>query len=49
LPYPNRTGRLIANVSIVFCLVAVAFGHILAAHMNGDALQIVQNAIEEES
>src|SRR5579875_2100239 len=36
-------------VSIVFCLVAVAFGHILAAHMNGDALQIVQNAIEEES
>jgi fluoride exporter len=46
----GATIRATVNVaaSVVLCLCAVAAGHILAAHLNGGATQIVQIAIEEE-
>lgn len=43
--------RALINVvaSVVLCLLAVALGHLLAAHFNGGAPQIAQIAIEEEA
>ncbi|MFO1134774.1 MAG: fluoride efflux transporter CrcB [Rhodoblastus sp.] len=48
-----RSGALIRaaiNVaaSVVLCVAAVAAGHLLAARLNGGAVQIAQIAIEEE-
>jgi fluoride exporter len=34
--------------SVILCVVAVALGHLLAAHFNGGATQIAQLPIEEE-
>jgi CrcB protein len=44
-------GRAMANigVSVALCLVSVAAGHLLAAQLNGGAVQIVQNVLEEEA
>ena len=44
-------GRALANVgvSVALCLASVAAGHLLAAQLNGGAVQIVQNAFEEEA
>ncbi len=36
-------------VSVVLCIGAVALGHAIAAHFNGEATQIAQIAIEEEA
>lgn len=36
-------------LSVILCLGAVAFGHYLAARLNGGAVQIVQMEIEEEA
>lgn len=43
--------RAAANIgiSVVVCLLAVALGHTLAAHLNGGARAIAQIAIEEEA
>ena len=35
--------------SVVFCIIAVALGHLSAAHLNGNARQIAQMSIEEEA
>jgi CrcB protein len=35
--------------SVALCIGAVAAGHLIAAHFNGDARQIAQISIEEES
>jgi CrcB protein len=35
--------------SVFFCVLAVAVGHIVAAHLNGGASQIAQISIEEEA
>ncbi len=35
--------------SVALCIGAVAVGHLIAAHFNGDARQIAQISIEEES
>lgn len=35
--------------SVVLCVAAVAVGHLVAAHFNGNAKQIAQLTIEEES
>jgi CrcB protein len=42
--------RALANVgfSVVLCLVAVGLGHALASRMNGQAIQITENALEQE-
>jgi CrcB protein len=42
--------RALANVgfSVVLCLVAVCLGHALASRMNGQAIQITENALEQE-
>ncbi|MDT7953640.1 MAG: fluoride efflux transporter CrcB, partial [Acetobacteraceae bacterium] len=39
--------RALANVgfSVVLCLVAVGLGHALASRMNGQAIQITENAL----
>ena len=37
------------GASVLFCLIAVALGHGLAARLNGGARAVVQIAIEEES
>jgi CrcB protein len=34
--------------SVILCIMAVADGHLLAAHFNGDATQVAQLSIEEE-
>jgi len=49
-----RTGafnRGLANVaiSVLLCLASVAFGHGIAARLNGQAFEIAQNAAEEET
>lgn len=36
-------------VSVLLCLAAVAAGHALAAHWNGDARQVAENVVEEEA
>ena len=43
--------RALANVlmSVVFCIAAVALGHLAAARLNDNARQIAQIAIEEEA
>jgi CrcB protein len=35
--------------SIIFCIIAVALGHLAASHLNGNAAQIAQMSIEEEA
>jgi fluoride exporter len=42
--------RAVVNIvaSVVFCIAAVAAGHLLASHFNGGARQIAQLDIEEE-
>ena len=44
-------GRAALNIgaSVVLCLVAVALGQGLGAHLNGGATRIAQTAIEEEA
>ena len=44
-------GRALLNVmvSVLLCLGAVAAGHVLAAQLNGGAVQITQSATEEET
>ena len=44
-------GRAAANIvlSVVFCLLSVMAGHLLAAHLNGGAVAIAQAAFEEEA
>jgi CrcB protein len=34
--------------SVVLCIAAVAFGHLIAARLNGGAVQIAQTFMEEE-
>jgi fluoride exporter len=43
-------GRAALNIvaSVALCVIAVAVGHLVAAHFNGGATQIAQTAIEEE-
>jgi len=43
--------RAAVNVvaSVVFCLIAVAAGHLIASHLNGGAREIAQVAIEEDA
>ncbi len=43
--------RALLNValSVLLCLAAVAAGHRLASHFNGDAAAVAQTAIEEEA
>jgi fluoride exporter len=43
-------GRAALNIvaSVALCVIAVAVGHLVAAHFNGGATQIAQIAIEEE-
>jgi len=42
--------RAAVNVaaSVVFCIIAVAAGHLIASHLNGGAREIAQTAIEED-
>ena len=42
--------RATVNVfaSVVLCVLAVALGHVVAAHWNGGAVQIAQVSIEED-
>jgi len=35
--------------SVVLCICAVALGHLLAAHFNGNAIQVAQISTEEEA
>lgn len=44
-------GRAAINigVSVVLCLASVTAGHLLAAQLNGGAVQVVQNVVEEEA
>ena len=44
-------GRAVVNVtaSVLLCVAAVAAGHLLAARLNGGAVQITQSAAEEET
>jgi CrcB protein len=46
----GATGRALINVvaSVVLCILAVAAGHALGAHLNGGAAEIAQVAIEED-
>jgi CrcB protein len=47
----GAAGRALFNVaaSVVLCVCAVAAGHFLAAHWNGDAQRIAQAGIEEDA
>ncbi len=47
----GATGRALANaaVSVLLCLGSVTAGHLLAASLNGGAVQVTQNAVEEEA
>ncbi len=47
----GAVGRAALNVvvSVVLCLASVTAGHLLAAQMNGGAVQVVQNVIEDEA
>ena len=44
-------GRALANIgiSVALCLASVAAGHLLAAQLNGGAVQIAQTISEEEA
>lgn len=44
-------GRAAINVvvSVALCVASVAAGHLLAAQMNGGAVQVVQNVMEDEA
>ncbi len=44
-------GRAMVNIaaSVLLCLGAVALGHLAASHLNGGAVQVTQNAAEEEA
>lgn len=44
-------GRALTNIglSVALCLASVAAGHVLAAHLNGGAVQIAQNRLEEKA
>lgn len=44
-------GRALVNVaaSVMLCLASVAIGHGLASHWNGDARQVTENIVEEET
>ncbi len=49
-----RSGSMVraaVNVaaSVVFCVIAVAAGHLIASHLNGGARPIAQIAIEEDA
>lgn len=44
----TRAGINIA-ASVIFCVLAVAAGHFIAAQLNGGATQIAQASIEEEA
>ncbi len=43
--------RAVMNVvaSVAFCIAAVSFGHLIAAHLSGGAPEIVRISIEEEA
>lgn len=47
----GAVGRAALNVglSVVLCMASVTAGHLLAAQLNGGAVQIAQNNIEEEA
>lgn len=47
----GAVGRAALNVgvSVVLCVASVTAGHLLAAQLNGGAVQIAQNNIEEEA
>lgn len=47
----GAVGRAALNVglSVALCLASVAAGHLLAAQLNGGAVQVVQNVLEEEA
>ena len=36
-------------LSVLLCVGAVAFGHVIASHFNGDAAAVAQISIEEEA
>jgi CrcB protein len=44
-------GRAAINVvvSVGLCLASVTAGHLLAAHLNGGAVQVVQSVVEEKA
>lgn len=49
-----RNGALVRaglniGMSVVLCIAAVGFGHLVAAHFNGNAVRIAQFEIEEEA
>lgn len=46
----GAVGRALIHVgvSVLLCLAAVAIGHSIGAQLNGGAVQITQNMIEEE-
>lgn len=46
----GAVGRALIHVgvSVLLCLAAVAIGHSIGAQLNGSAVQITQNMIEEE-
>ena len=35
--------------SVILCICAVAFGHLAAAHFNGNAIEVSQISVEEEA
>ena len=47
----GAAGRAMINVaaSVLLCLGSVAAGHVLAAQLNGGAVQVTQTAVEEEA
>lgn len=47
----GAVGRAAINVgvSVVLCVASVTAGHLLAAQLNGGAVQVVQNIVEEEA
>lgn len=46
----GATVRAAVNVaaSVLLCVGAVALGHLVGAHFNGEAVHIVQTAVEED-
>lgn len=47
----GASGRALVNIaaSVLLCLGSVALGHAVASHLNGEARQVTQTIIEEES
>ena len=47
----GATGRALVNVtvSVLLCIGAVAAGHVIASRLNGSAVQITENMVEEET